>query len=126
MTDEQLAKFTSDFGIVANFFVKKRVDPNYVPDDAREIKHVDEVLKLLSAMTGDTRYQEYINERSVKNMCDVATRLENRGIEKGIEKGIEQGEKNLILKMSDKGVSAEKIAEMTDYDVETVKEIIAK
>ncbi len=134
LTDEQLAKFTSDFGIVANFFVKKRIDPNYVPDDAREIKHVDEVLKLLSAMTGDTRYQEYVNERSVRNMCDVATRLENRGIEKGIkqgikqgiEQGIEQGERNLIIRMLSNGASVEELAKTTGYDETFIRNINTK
>ena len=35
------------------YFGKKRVYPNYVPDDLTEIKHVDEVLKLLSVISGD-------------------------------------------------------------------------
>ena len=38
VTDEQLKKFKSDFGIVANFFVNKRKNPKYVPDDKRELK----------------------------------------------------------------------------------------
>ena len=43
LTEEQINQFTSDFSIVANFFVNKRKNPRYVPDDKREIKHVDAV-----------------------------------------------------------------------------------
>lgn len=81
LTDEQLKKFTSDFGVVANFFVQKRKKKDYVPDDPREIVHVDEVLKLLSVMTGDSRYEKVLAEQKgrVTTMCEVADRLENRG-----------------------------------------------
>lgn len=93
LTDEQLAMFESDFGIVANFFVQKRKNKDYVPDDKRIIQHVDEVLKLLSVMTGDNRYASILSfeKEEVITMCDVAERLEQRGIMRGIEQGIEQG-----------------------------------
>lgn len=75
-----MSKFTSDFGIVANFFVNKRKDKNYIPSDSREIIHVDEVLKLLSIMTKDNRYEQILSqEPEVHNMCEVAERLENKG-----------------------------------------------
>ena len=93
LTEEQLSHFTSDFRVVANFFVKKHIDPNYVPDDLTEIKHVDEVLKLLTVISGDKRYYEVtkIEKGKVKNMCEVAERLVNKGIEKGIQKGLQKG-----------------------------------
>ena len=48
--------------------------------DPQEIVHVDEVLKLLSAMTGDNRYETILyTDRGVKTMCEVAERLENIG-----------------------------------------------
>lgn len=45
------------------------------------IRHVDEVLKLLSVMTGDKRYEEILlcDGKDVNTMCDVAERLENKG-----------------------------------------------
>ena len=93
LSEEQIARFKSDFKVVANFFVKKRLDPNYVPDDLTEIVHVDEVLKLISVVSGDKRYYEVVTDKKgqVKNMCEVAERLERRGIEKGIEEGLEKG-----------------------------------
>lgn len=60
LTDEQLEMFKSDFKVVARFFVNKRRNPDYVADDPTEIQHVDEVLKLLSVMTGDRDYEKVI------------------------------------------------------------------
>lgn len=48
----------------------------------------------MSAMTGDNRFEETINELKGKekvNMCEVLDRVEARGLEKGMEKGIEKG-----------------------------------
>lgn len=89
LSDEEVQLFRSDFRVVANFFVKRRRNKNYVPDDTTEIKYVEEVLELLSAMTGDRRYEEAFESREgdVKNMCDVAQRLEDRGMAKGMAKG---------------------------------------
>ena len=95
LTDEEISKFTGDFRIVANFFAKKRrFGKEYVPDDPQEIEHVDAVLKLLSVMTGEKKYEEILvddKERRIKTMCDVAESLVNKGIAKGIAQGIAQG-----------------------------------
>ncbi|MCR5685550.1 MAG: hypothetical protein K6G81_09065 [Lachnospiraceae bacterium] len=88
---------------MAEFFSKKRRDPEYVPDDLTEIQHVDEVLKFISAVSGDERYAEVAimngsGKERIKNMCDVAERLDRRGFERGIEQGIEQGiEKGRVM-----------------------------
>ena len=93
LSEEQISYFQSDFRIVANFFVNKRKNKNYIPDDPTEIQHVDEVMKLLQVMTGDARYKRFFGQKKegVHSMCDVAERLEKMGWEKGIEQGIEQG-----------------------------------
>ena len=94
LTEEEIERFQSDFRIVANFFVKKRKNKDYIPDDPTEIKHVDEVLKLLQVMTGDDRYKEmFKKKKEVHSMCDVAERLEKMGIAKGIELGREEEKK---------------------------------
>lgn len=116
LTDEQLNQFKSDFGIVANFFVQKRKNKHYRPDDPREIKHVDEVLKLLSVMTGDKEYETilYYNQESgeVKNMCSVAQRLIREGREEGIQSAV-----NILRKV---GKTEEEILEliMEEYKLE--------
>ena len=92
LTEEQISRFHSDFKVVANFFVQKRKNEDYIPDDPTEIRHVDEVLKLLKVMTGDRRYEEiFRKKKGVRSMCDVAERLEKMGIAKGIEIGRSEG-----------------------------------
>ncbi len=61
--------------------------------DMTEIRHVDEVLKLLTVISGDKRYYEVTKSEKgkVKNMCEVADRLVNKGIEKGLQKGLQKG-----------------------------------
>lgn len=70
----------------ARFFVEKRKDPDYIPNDPMEIEHVDKFLKLMAVLTGDNRYVDIVklDGKEIVNMCDVATRLENLGIQKGL------------------------------------------
>ena len=96
LEQEQVEQFQSDFRVVADYFVQMRKTRDYVPT-ARELKHVQETLQLLSIMTNDHRFEEVCNEEKgsreggPKNMCEVLDRIENRGIEIGIKKGIEKG-----------------------------------
>ena len=128
LTDEQLAMFKSDFGIVANFFVQKRKNKDYRPDDPRTIQHVDEVLKLLSVMTGDRNYElvlyEMNREREVENMCEVAQRLIREGREEGIQQGIHSSV-NMLRKL---GKNDEEILSliMEEYklDIEEAKKYL--
>lgn len=123
LTDEQISKFKSDFKIVANFFVNKRKNKDYIPDDKTTIKHVDEMLKFLSVMTGDNRYEKLLADKEgVSNMCDVAQRLEDRGIRIGIEKGINLGSNRMIYSLvEDKSISMEKGAEKLGISVEKLR-----
>ena len=73
--------------------VQNRVNRNYVADK-KSIGHIEELLMLMSAMTGDKRFEDVIDEANTKevmNMCEVLDIVEARGIEKGREKGIEEG-----------------------------------
>ena len=99
LTEEQISHFRSDFKVVANFFVQKRKNKDYIPDDPTEIRYVDEVLKLLQVMTGDRRYEEIFRKKKegVHSMCDVAERLEKIGWEKGQMEGQIEG-KILVYK----------------------------
>ena len=42
---------------------RKEKNKDYIPDDPTEIRHVDEVLKLLQVMTGDRRYEEIFRKK---------------------------------------------------------------
>ena len=111
LSEDVIRKFRSDFGIVAEFFVKKRKDKNYVPDNKQEMKHVDEILKLISVMTGDNEYQGLIQNPSmkgtVKNMCDVAQNLLRKGRSEGIKEGIKEGIQALVETLKEMGQSNE-------------------
>ena len=124
LTDEQIARFKSDFGIVARFFSERRKNPDYVPDDQTVITHVDAMLKLLAVMAGDRRYEEILqsdNKKEVGCMCDVAERLERKGIEKGLVEGRAEGQ-NLLVAVVNRlrnGETAEQII-ASGVDAQTV------
>lgn len=125
LTDEEVNRFTSDFKIVANFFVNKRKNKDYKPNDPTEIEHVDELLKLLSVMTGDRRYEKILaqpQKGKVNDMCEVADRLEKIGIEKGIEQGIEKS----VINALNNGKTPEEISDFIDVPIEKVLEIQKK
>lgn len=85
---EQVAMFRSDFKFVADYFVQLRTTKDYVPSK-ETIEHVDAVLKIMSVLTKDRRFEEVQQDgMEVKNMCEVLDRAENRGIQQGIQQGI--------------------------------------
>ena len=96
---------------------------------------MDEILKFLSVMTGDNRYEKLLADKEgVSNMCDVAQRLEDRGIQIGIEKGIEKGRAEERAKcnrmiyslLEDKSISMEKGAEKLGISVEKLQDDMVK
>ena len=110
--------------------LNKRKNKDYIPDDKTTIRHVDEILKFLSVMTGDSRYEEILSDKEgVSNMCDVAQRLEDRGIEKGMKEGIKQGlqkgreEGNQMIYslVEDESISMEKGAQKLGVSVEKLR-----
>lgn len=94
LSPETVAMFKSDFRIVADFFVQTRQNKEYVPS-AETITHVEETLKLMSVLTGDTRFEESVNEAMKKGgpvtMCEVLDQAENRGMQKGLAAGLAKG-----------------------------------
>ncbi|MCD8015605.1 MAG: Rpn family recombination-promoting nuclease/putative transposase [Lachnospiraceae bacterium] len=90
LDDETVAKFKSDFRIVADYFVQIRKNHEYVPS-TENIKHVEEVLNLLSAVSGDQRFeisQNIIKERKITKMEDWLTRALDNATEKGMNDGM--------------------------------------
>ena len=73
-----------------------------------ELEHVQEVFQLMSALTGDRRFEETYQQTQEKgakvgNMCEVLDRVENRGIAKGIQQGMQQGMQQGIQKGEQRG-----------------------
>ena len=64
LSEEQVNMFTSDFKIVADYFVQKRKNGKYKPS-SDVIRHVDAILKFMAVFTGD---QRYFNEAMQKKM----------------------------------------------------------
>lgn len=109
LDDETVQMFQSDFRIVADFFVQKRKNKDYVPDE-HKIKHVDEMLKLLQVLTGDDRYNVKFFEAEKKEdikMCDVMERAVNKGKEEERINSI----KVLVSSLEEFGISSEAIIE---------------
>ena len=98
LTDEQINHFHSDFRVVADYFAHKRQNPDYRPSNPEAFKHVDELLKLLSAITHDERFVETLQAKGgkPKNMCEVLDRVEAKGKEEGMKEGKEVGLKEGI------------------------------
>jgi len=85
LSDEQVQMFTSDFKIVADYFVQMRKNRNYVASEVT-IKHVHELLQLMAVMTQDNRFENIYSpdmERRAMTMCEVLDRVESRGVQKG-------------------------------------------
>ena len=84
---EKIDLFKSDFKILADYLYQMRVNRDYIPDKT-VIDHVEELLMLMAAMTGDGRFEETINDLNGKErvtMCEVLDRVEAKGIEKGAD-----------------------------------------
>jgi len=113
LPEEKVKLFTSDFAVVAEHFTKVKNDPGYEPDPI-QLKHVYETMQLMSALTGDKRYEEaYDNSAKgeIKTMSDAMTWRENRGLERGRAEGEEKGE-NSILTLIKKLIDAGKMDEV--------------
>ena len=131
LSEKELDQFQSDFRIIARFFVEKRKNPNYIPEDPMEIEHVDEFLKLMAVLTGDNRYVDILrfDGKEIVSMCDVAARLENIGLQKGRAAGLAEGDLRRLIKQTCKKMqtllSAEEIADdLAEDDVALIQKIM--
>ena len=93
LPEEAIGYFHSDFRVVADYFIRKRNNPDYRPKDPVKFRHVDEMLKLMTVLTKDHRFEDLIDDEGgeVSNMCEVLDRVEARGREKGREEGRAEG-----------------------------------
>ena len=131
LSEEQVNMFTSDFKIVADYFVQKRKDGKYKPS-SDVIRHVDAILKFMAVFTGD---QRYFNEAIKKKMQaggiqtmdkvidDYIDLGRKEGMEFGMKQGMDRGRKDVICSLCKKK-SPEEIADLLEIPVEEVLEII--
>ena len=90
---EKIELFKSDFRMLADYLYQMRTTNSYKGDESN-IKHVDEILMLMSAMSGFKNVENIIkvaHERKVSNMKGFFELAEEKGLERGLEQGIEEG-----------------------------------
>ena len=118
LSDETIDMFQSDFKFVAKYFQTVRLKKNYKGSN-EEIRHVDALLKMLSALTGDNSFEEVYNEF---NLQDGGVTMDGF-----IEKYKKEGKAELVKKMLDaKLVSEQQIADLLNISIEEVKKIASK
>lgn len=127
LPEEKVKLFQSDFGIVADYFVQKQKNGDYIPEPV-QIQHVQEVLQLLSVMTGDRRFEEaYGNAREggPNTMCDVLDRVENRGKAEGRAEGEAESKKKIACNLKAMGMPEELIAKAVNASTAQVRQWVS-
>ena len=125
LTEEQIEMFQSDFGIIVDYFVKRRKGYKTI-ENHKPIKHVDEMLKFMRIFAEDERFLQLDIKKDGKGevtMCTILDNAINKGIEQGIEQGIErgitQGENlKLIMQVQKKIKKGDSITKIADDLVE--------
>ena len=127
LSEEQVNMFTSDFKIVADYFVQKRKNGKYKPS-SDVIRHVDAILKFMAVFTGD---QRYFNEAIQKKMQTGGIRTMDKILDDYINRGRKEGrlegrleERTVLIRSLCKKKSPEEVADLLEIPVEEVLEII--
>ena len=89
LPEETIDHFHSDFKIVVDYFVHKRTDPDYRPKNPDRFQHVDELLKMMAAITHDDRFVEAMEGGKPRDMCELLDRVEERGKALGRQEGVD-------------------------------------
>ena len=125
LTGEQVEKFTSDFQIIADYFVQLNESNDYIPKE-KTIRHTDSFLKLMSVLTQDNKYvemgRELSHDKEGINMCEVLDKVEARGKAIGEARGIAIGE----ARGEARGKAIGKAIGALNNTVEILRVIIAK
>ena len=136
LSEEQVNMFTSDFKIVADYFVQKRKNNGKYKPSSDVIRHVDAILKFMAVFTGDQRYfneaiQEKMQTGGIRTMDKILDDYIDLGVQRGIKQGMEQGidrgrreERCSLIRSLCKKKTPEEIADLLEIPVEEVLEII--
>ena len=106
---------------MADYLKKKRLDPSYCGND-QELRHVDEVMKLLAAITGDSVYVESLKfrkEGEEKTMDMHLRNMMNRSKDEGRANGIAEGRaKDVMNLMESMSLDLEKAMDVLKIEEE--------
>ena len=126
LSDETIEMFQSDFKIVAKYFQTLRLKKEY-NGSIEEIRHVDALLKMLSALTGDKDFEEIYNECNINKGGVTMGGFVETIMNKGRDEGILAGKAEVVRKMLDANFATEQqIADLLKISVKEVKKIAAK
>ena len=136
LTEEQIEMFQSDFGIIVDYFVKRRKGYKTI-ENHKPIKHVDEMLKFMRIFAEDERFLKLNLEKEKKGditMCTILDAAEERGVNRGeilklimmVQKKIKKGDS--IAKIADDLVEDEIVISpiykmVKEYPEDTEKDI---
>ena len=93
LDEEKRKLFKSDFRVLVDYLYQVRTNHNYNPEKYF-VQHMQEVLDLMSAMTGDEVFEKSIENTKIKEahyMCDVIHAMIDEGVERGRKEGREEG-----------------------------------
>ena len=122
LSNKVIDMFQSDFKIVAKYFQTLRLKKDYKGSN-EEIRHVDALLKMLSALTGDKSYEEVYNNG---NFIEGGVTMEGF-IEKYTNKGRTEAQVSIVRNLIESNAGTiEQIAEWVKLPVEEVKKIASK
>ena len=105
LDEEKRKLFKSDFRVLVDYLYQVRTNHNYNPEKYF-VQHMQEVLDLMSAMTGDTIFEKSIENTKIKEahyMCDVIHAMIDEGVERGRKEGREEGKLEGIQEGIQKG-----------------------
>lgn len=129
LSPEQVESFRSDFRYVADYFVQMRLTGDYRPRP-EVVEHVDAVLKLLSVLTGDDRFEQALDDlprEGGASMCEFLDRVEHKGLEKGLAQGKSEGRSeeklSVARNMIKERMSDATIVRITGLDAGRVREL---
>ena len=94
--------FTGIVPAFESFITCREARPDPLRDKTAFV-HTDEILKLMSLLTDDDRYELTLNSEGGKpqNMCEMLDRVEARGVEKGRAEGMAKGRAEGMAKGED-------------------------
>ena len=122
LDDKTIDMFKSDFKFLARYSQAKRLHIKY-KGSREKIEHVEQTLKMFSALTGDDSFEKVYNNNYKKEggviMCEVVERIKDEGRE-------EAREELIRTMLEEKFATAEQIAKLLKIPVSKVKKIAAK
>ena len=126
LDEEKRKLFKSDFRVLVDYLYQVRTNRNYNPEKYF-VQHMQEVLDLMSAMTGDTIFEKSIENTKIKEahyMCDVIHAMIDEGVERGRKEGREEGREEGKLEGIQEGIQKGKLEGIQEGKLEGANIII--